>query len=64
MQSQSFPNMIAKRGVPVTKLVLIILPIACTNASKLDRRSSMEIDQGLFQIPADFNAPPPIDLPE
>jgi prevent-host-death family protein len=39
---------IANRGVPVAKLVPI--------ASKLDRRSSMGIDRGLFQVPADFNA--------
>ena len=41
---------IANRGVPVAKLVPI--------ANKLDRRSSMGIDRGLFQVPADFNALP------
>jgi prevent-host-death family protein len=39
---------IANRGVPVAKLVPI--------ADRLDRRSSMGIDRGLFQVPADFNA--------
>ncbi len=38
---------IANRGVPVAKLVPI--------ANKLDRRSSMGIDRGLFQVPADFD---------
>lgn len=28
----------------------------------LDRRSSMGIDRGLFQVPADFNACLPADL--
>ena len=46
---------IANRGVPVAKLVPII-------TSKLDRRSSMGIDRGLFQVPADFNADLPADL--
>jgi prevent-host-death family protein len=45
---------IANRGVPVAKLVPI--------ASKLDRRGSMGVDRGLFQVPADFNAPLPADL--
>ena len=45
---------IANRGVPVAKLVPI--------ASKLDKRSSMGIDRGLFQVPADFNADIPADL--
>ena len=40
---------ISNRGVPVAKLVPI--------ASKLDKRSSMGIDRGLFQVPSDFNAP-------
>jgi prevent-host-death family protein len=40
---------IANRGVPVAKLVPITV-------NKLDRRSSMGIDRGLFQVPADFNA--------
>lgn len=53
---------IANRGVPVAKLVPIILPTDCTNANKLDRRSSMGIDRGLFQVPADFNACLPADL--
>jgi prevent-host-death family protein len=45
---------IANRGVPVAKLVPI--------ANKLDRRSNMGIDRGLFQVPADFNADLPADL--
>jgi prevent-host-death family protein len=45
---------IANRGVPVAKLVPI--------ANQLDRRSSMGIDRGLFQVPADFNADLPADL--
>ena len=45
---------IANRGVPVAKLVPI--------ASKLNKRSSMGIDGGLFQIPADFNDSLPADL--
>jgi prevent-host-death family protein len=45
---------IANRGVPVAKLVPI--------ADRLDRRSSMGIDRGLFQVPADFNADLPADL--
>jgi prevent-host-death family protein len=45
---------IANRGIPVAKLVPI--------ANKLDRRSSMGIDRGLFQVPADFNADLPADL--
>jgi prevent-host-death family protein len=48
---------IANRGVPVAKLVPIILPIDYANASKPNRRSSMGIDRGLFQVPADFKAP-------
>jgi prevent-host-death family protein len=39
---------IANRGVPVAKLVPIV--------HKIDRRISMGIDRGLFQVPADFNA--------
>jgi prevent-host-death family protein len=50
---------IAKRGVPVAKLVPILFPIGYTNANKPDRRSSMGIDRGLFQVPADFKAPLP-----
>jgi prevent-host-death family protein len=46
---------IANRGVPVAKLVPIV-------TNKLDRRSSMGIDRGLFQVPADFNADLPADL--
>jgi prevent-host-death family protein len=45
---------IANRGVPVAKLVPI--------ANALNRRSSMGSDRGLFQVPADFNAPLPADL--
>ena len=45
---------IANRGVPVAKLVPI--------PSQIDRRSSMGIDRGLFQVPADFNADIPADL--
>ena len=45
---------IANRGVPVAKLVPI--------ASKLDKRSSMGIDRGLFQVPTDFNKSLPADL--
>ena len=45
---------IANRGVPVAKLVPI--------ADRLDRRSSMGIDRGLFQVPADFNTELPADL--
>ena len=45
---------IANRGVPVARLVPI--------ANKLDRRSSMGIDRGLFQVPANFNACLPADL--
>jgi prevent-host-death family protein len=45
---------IANRGVPVAKLVPI--------DHKLDRRSSMGIDRGLFQVPTDFNACLPADL--
>jgi prevent-host-death family protein len=48
---------ITNQGLPVAKLVPIILPTDCTNANKLDRRSSMGIDRGLFQVPDDFNAP-------
>ncbi len=47
--------MIANRGVPVAKLVPIII-------SKLDKRSSIGIDRGLFQVPADFNVDLPADL--
>ena len=47
--------MIANHGVPVAKLVPII-------TSKLDKRSSMGIDRGLFQVPVDFNADLPADL--
>lgn len=54
---------IADRGVPVAKLVPIILPTDYTNASKVDRRSSMGIDRGLFQAPADFKALLPTDSP-
>jgi prevent-host-death family protein len=54
---------IVNRGVPVAKLVPIILPISCTNTNKLDRRSSMVIDRGLFQVPADFKALLPTDSP-
>jgi prevent-host-death family protein len=46
---------IASRGVPVAKLV----PITVV---KLDRRSSMGSDRGLFKVPADFNADLPTDL--
>jgi prevent-host-death family protein len=45
---------IANRGVPVAKLVPIF--------NKIDRRISMGIDRGLFQVPADFNADLPADL--
>jgi prevent-host-death family protein len=45
---------IANRGIPVAKLVPI--------DNKFDRRSSMGIDRGLFQVPADFNAALPADL--
>lgn len=45
---------IANRGVPVAKLVPI--------ASKLDRRASIGLDRGLFQVPADFNDSLPADL--
>jgi prevent-host-death family protein len=45
---------IANRGVPVAKLVPIPHPI--------DRRGSLGRDRGLFQLPADFNAPLPADL--
>jgi len=45
---------IANRGVPVAKLVPI--------ANKLDRRSSMGIDRGCFQVPAGFNADLPADI--
>jgi hypothetical protein len=41
-------------GVPVAKLVPI--------ASKLDRRASIGLDRGLFQVPADFNDSLPADL--
>ncbi|WP_310488095.1 type II toxin-antitoxin system prevent-host-death family antitoxin [Chamaesiphon sp. VAR_69_metabat_338] len=40
---------IANRGVLVAKLVPI-------NINKLDRRSSMGIDRGLLQVPADLLA--------
>jgi prevent-host-death family protein len=45
---------IANRGVPVAKLVPI--------ASKFDRRGSIGIDRGLFQVPVDFNAALPAEL--
>ena len=48
---------ITNEGLPVARLVPIILPIGYANANKIDRRSSMGIDRGLFQIPDDFNAP-------
>ena len=48
---------ITNEGLPVARLVAIILPTDCTNANKIDRRSSMGIDRGLFQVPDDFNAP-------
>jgi prevent-host-death family protein len=48
---------ITNRGIPVAKLVPIILPTDYSNANKLDRRSSMGIDRGSFQVPDDFNAP-------
>ena len=48
---------ITNEGLPVARLVPIILPIGYANANKIDRRSSMGIDRGLFQVPADFNAP-------
>jgi prevent-host-death family protein len=54
---------ITNQGLPVAKLVPIILPTDCTNANKLDRRSSMGIDRGLFQVPADFKALLPTDSP-
>ena len=53
---------IANRGVPVAKLVPILLPRGYANASKLDKRSSMGIDRSLYQVPADFNADIPADL--
>jgi prevent-host-death family protein len=54
---------ITNEGLPVARLVPIILPTDCTNANKLDRRSSMGIDRGLFQVPADFKALLPTDSP-
>jgi prevent-host-death family protein len=48
---------ITNPGIPVAKLVPIILPTDYSNASKVDRRSSIGIDRGLFQVPDDFNAP-------
>lgn len=54
---------ITNQGVPVAKLVPIPLPIGYTNANKLDRRSSMGIDRGLFRVPADFKALLPTDSP-
>jgi prevent-host-death family protein len=45
---------IANRGVPVAKLVPI--------PHEIDRRGSLGRDRGLFQLPADFNAPLPADL--
>ena len=46
----------------MTKLVPILLQRGYANANKLDKRSSMGIDRGLFQVPADFNADIPADL--
>jgi prevent-host-death family protein len=48
---------ITNEGLPVARLVPIILPTDYTNANKIDRRISMGIDRGLFQVPDDFNAP-------
>ena len=45
----------------MAKLVPILLPRGYANASKLDKRSSMGIARGLFQV-ADFNADIPADL--
>jgi prevent-host-death family protein len=46
---------IANSGVPVAKLVPI-------KTKKIDRRSSMGIDQELFQVLNDFNASSPAEL--